>query len=131
MDISSFVLGMCSVVVTGFLVVMVNAMVKVKREIKMLEENVSINTRSIGEFVNTLRSETSDHLYEINSMIDSRLDKLSSRLRRLETHRVFQRDNDGDGTKSIPIGPLHPSDTPVFPGQKYGIISCKDNTSNQ
>ena len=159
MDISSFVLGMCSVVVVGFLAVMVNAMVKVKREIKMLEENVSINTRSIEETVNILRSEISDHLYEINSMIDSRLDKLTSRLRRLETHKVFQRDHDGDGTKSIPLGPLHPnplhpngpepiplgplhpngpSDFPAYPGHDYGAIPCndygivtKDNTSNQ
>ena len=76
MDILSFILGMSIVVVIAVAVVAVIAFVKVNRTNKEIE---TIHTIMSGEFERVNRNMT-DMQRDIFSCVDSRLDKLESRL---------------------------------------------------
>jgi predicted PurR-regulated permease PerM len=76
MDILSFILGMSIVVVIAVAVVAVIAFVKVNRLNKEIE---SIHTTYTGEFERMNRDMT-DLSRQIFSALDSRLDKLESKI---------------------------------------------------
>lgn len=76
MDILSFILGMSVVVVIAVAVVAVMAFVKVKKHNKEIE---TIHTIMSGEFERVNRDMT-DMQRDIFSSLDSRLDKLESKL---------------------------------------------------
>jgi predicted Holliday junction resolvase-like endonuclease len=76
MDILSFILGISIVVVIAVAVVAVIAFVKVNRLNKEIE---SIHTIYSGEFERVNRDRT-DSERQIYSVLDSRLDKLESKI---------------------------------------------------
>ena len=76
MDILSFILGMSVVVVIAVAVVAVIAFVKVKKHNKEIE---TIHTIMSGEFERVNRDIT-DAVRGVYSNMDSRLDKLESRI---------------------------------------------------
>ena len=76
MDILSFILGMSVVVVIAVAVVAVMAFVKVKKHNKEIE---LIHTIMSGEFERVKRDMT-DSERNVYSVLDSRLDKLESKL---------------------------------------------------
>ena len=77
MDILSFILGMSIVVVIAVAVVAVMAFVKVNKHNKEIE---TIHTIISNEFERTNR-ERDSIVNDINRTIDSRLDKLESKLK--------------------------------------------------
>ena len=76
MDILSFILGMSVVVVIAVAIVAVMAFVKVKKHNKEIE---LIHTIMSGEFERVKRDMT-DSERNVYSVLDSRLDKLESKL---------------------------------------------------
>jgi uncharacterized membrane protein len=76
MDILSFILGMSVVVVIAVAIVAVIAFVRVRKHNKEIE---NIHTVYIGEFERVKRDMT-DLERQIFSVLDSRLDKLESKL---------------------------------------------------
>ena len=76
MDILSFILGMSLVVVIAVAVVAVMAFVKVKKHNKEIE---TIHTIMSGEFERVNR-DMKDSERNLFSVLDSRLDKLESKL---------------------------------------------------
>ena len=76
MDILSFILGMCIVVVIAVAVVAVVAFVRVNKLNKEIE---TVHTIMGGEFERVNRDMT-DMQRDIFSSLDSRLDKLESKL---------------------------------------------------
>ncbi len=76
MDILSFILGMCIVVVIAVAIVAVISFVKVKKHNKEIEEIHQIYS---GEF-ERVRRDMSDSERNMYSVLDSRLDKLESKL---------------------------------------------------
>ena len=76
MDILSFILGMSIVVVIAVAVVAVMAFVKVKKHNKEIEE---IHQTYSGEF-ERVRRDMTDLERNVFSVLDSRLDKLESKL---------------------------------------------------
>lgn len=131
MDITSFILGACSVVVVSSLIVTVVSLVKIKRTIKEINNNLEITQHDISALTKETFSELENnrreaHLRfdEVYRSMDSRLDKLASKISRLELDYNQRRGK----TPSVPLGP---SDFPIYPGHDHGIIKCADNTSNQ
>ena len=83
MDILSFILGMSIVVVIAVAVVAVMAFVKVSRtnkEINNLQLNIDELHRIIGHEIETHVRERDTIVNDIHRTIDSRLDKLESKL---------------------------------------------------
>lgn len=76
MDILSFILGMCIVVVIAVAVVAVISFVKVNKLNKEIE---SVHQIYSGEF-ERVRRDMTDMQRDIFSSLDSRLDKLESKL---------------------------------------------------
>ena len=76
MDILSFILGMSVVVVIAVAIVAVMAFVRVRKHNKEIE---NIHTSFSGEF-ERMRRDMSDSERSIFSVLDSRLDKLESKL---------------------------------------------------
>jgi hypothetical protein len=76
MDILSFILGMCIVVVIAVAIVAVISFVKVNKHNKEIE---SIHQIYSGEF-ERVRRDMSDSERNLYSVLDSRLDKLESKL---------------------------------------------------
>lgn len=76
MDILSFVLGMSVVVVIAVAVVAVMAFVKVKKHNKEIETIHTI----IGNEVERMNRSREDDVRNLYSTLDSRLDKLESRI---------------------------------------------------
>ena len=76
MDILSFILGMSIVVVIAVAVVAVMAFVKVKKHNKEIETIHTI----IGREVETLNRSREDDVRNLYSTLDSRLDKLESKI---------------------------------------------------
>lgn len=87
MDISSFVLGMCSVVVIGILVVTVHTLIRMKREMKEIRDNIDVLRLSMDVMVeeyrdadaeiNVLMNERFEELYR---NLDSRFDKVNFKM---------------------------------------------------
>lgn len=128
MDISSFILGACSVVVVGSLIVTVVSLVKIKKTIKEIDNNLEIAQHDIDALAKEMFSELENNrreagsgFDEVHRSMDSRMDKIMSKISRLELDYNQRRGK----TPSIPLGP---SDTPVFPEHNYGMIECTDNT---
>lgn len=131
MDIASFILGACSVVVVSSLIVTVVSLVKIKRTIKEIDNNLEVAQHNIDALAKEVFSELENNRDEMRSgfnevyrSMDSRLDKIMSKISRLELDYNQRRGK----TPSIPLGP---SDFPVYPGYEHGTINCTDNTSNQ
>lgn len=131
MDITSFILGACSVVVMSSLIVTVVSLVKIKRTIREIDNNLEVAQHNIDALAKEMFSELENNRDEMGSgfnevyrSMDSRLDKIMSKISRLELDYNQRRGK----TPSIPLGP---SDFPVYPGYEHGIINCTDNTSNQ
>ena len=76
MDILSFILGMCIVVVIAVAIVAVISFVKVNKHNKEIE---SIHQIYSGEF-ERIRRDMTDSERNLYSVLDSRLDKLESKL---------------------------------------------------
>jgi len=134
MDISSFVLGMCSVVVVGSLAVTVHSLIKIKKNIDDINNNLQICQNAIDKLFVELnigleneRGMTVKDIDEIYRTMDSRLDKIMSKIKMLEADVYYRKQKE----PIVPLGPLVPTDTPVYPGYDYDMIRCKDNTSNQ
>ena len=131
MDIASFVLGMCSVVVVGSLAVTVISLVKIRKTIKEINNNLEITKHDITALSKEMFSGLDDSRREMGSgfdevyrSMDSRLDKIMSKIRMIEADFYHRKQKDF----SIPLGP---SDVPAYPGYDYDTIKCTDNTSNQ
>ena len=128
MDIASFILGACSVVVMSSLIVTVVSLVKIKRTIREIDNNLEVAQHNIDALAKETFSELENNRREAHSRfdevyrsMDSRVDKIMSKISRLELERRGK-------TPNIPLGP---SDFPAYPGYDHGIINCTDNTSNQ
>jgi biopolymer transport protein ExbB/TolQ len=87
MDIASFVLGMCSVVVTSVFVFTVNALIKMKREMKEFNNNIDVLRSSIDAVVNEYRDADAEinvlmneRFDEMHRILDARFDKVYSRI---------------------------------------------------
>lgn len=138
MDIISFILGACSVVVVSSLIVTVVSLVKIKRTIKEIDNNLEITQHDISALAKETfselennRREAHSRFDEVHRSMDSRIDKIMSKISRLELDYNQRRGK----TPSVPLGP---SEFPVYPGHDYGAVACndygivtKDNTSNQ
>ena len=83
MDILSFILGMSVVVVIALAIVAVMAFVKVNRtnkEITNLHLNIDEVHRNLDERANQIYSDMNDKTGEILRIIDSRFDKLDTKI---------------------------------------------------
>lgn len=134
MDISSFVLGMCSVVVVGSLIVTVVSLVKIKKNIDDINNNLQSCQNAIDKLFIELnigleneRGITVKDIDEIYRSMDSRLDKIMSKIKILEGDVYHRKQKE----PIVPPGPLVPNDIPVYPGYDYDNIRWTDNTSNQ
>lgn len=126
MDIASFILGACSVVVVGSLTVTVISLVKIRKTIREINNNLEITQNGIDALSKEMFSGLDDNRREMGSgfdevyrSMDSRLDKIMSKIRMMEADFYHRKAKD----PSIPLGP---NNVPT-----YGIINCTDNTSNQ
>lgn len=131
MDIASFILGACSVVVVSSLTVTVISLVKIRKTIKEIENNLESTQHEITALSNELFSGLDNNIRQMGSgfdevyrSMDSRLDKIMSKIRMIEADFYSRKSKD----PSIPLGP---SDFPVYPGYDYDTIKCTDNTNNQ
>lgn len=131
MDIASFVLGMCSVVVVSSLAVTVISLVKIRKTIKEIDNNLECAQQNISELSRALFSGLDENRNEMDTrfddayrFMDSRLDKIMSKIRMIEADFYHRKSKD----PSIPLGP---SDVPAYPGYDYDTIKCTDNTNNQ
>ena len=116
MDITSFILGVCSVVVMSSLIATVVSLVKIKKTIKEIDNNLEIVQYDIDALSKEMFSELENnrreaglHFDEVYRSMDSRLDKIMSKIRTLEWDYNQRRGK----LPSVPPDPvrLEPSDT--------------------
>jgi hypothetical protein len=134
MDISSFILGVCSVVVVGCLAVTVYSLIKIKKKIKEIDNKLQDVEHIIGALgkeafsgLENNRDEMRSSIDEVYRNMDSRLDKIISKIKMLEADVYHRKQKE----PIVPPGPLVPNDIPVYPGYDYDKIRWTDNTSNQ
>ena len=118
MDIASFILGMCSVVVAIGFAVTVYTLVKMKRQMKEFRNNIDVLTTSIDTIVNEYRDADTvidllmnEQFEKLYRNLDSRFDKCMHKITALELNyrgRAYDRDRAFD--KSPVINPQNPKD---------------------
>lgn len=87
METLSFILGMCSVVVAGIIAVTVYALVKIKKDIEHLKNNVNVAYSDIAGLTSDQRENKEYLQHCIEDMyrtMDSRLDKIIHRIKTME-----------------------------------------------
>lgn len=132
MEITSFILGMSTIIFMALLAYSIRALIQMKSEMAQMSNNLDVLQRSFDEYVgesynaiDEIRNEFDSRFSDTYRSLDSRLNQIGEGLKVLQTHKIFKEKRE----ESIPLGPLNPI-TPItpnyYPTYPYypGYIPC-------